>query len=58
MANLPDGISSLGPIYIPTETKEDYIAACDAEGISRTDKMKLDIKKFILKHFPGKDVKV
>jgi hypothetical protein len=58
MSNLPEGTGSLGPIYIPTETKELFVKACEKEQVSKTNKLKGFVKDFILKHFPDTDVKV
>ena len=52
MANLPEGVSTLGPVYLPSITKEFYIKACQQDGILMSDGVKQDVIKRIKKHFP------
>jgi len=53
MANLPEGISTLGPVYLPTKTKDLYVKACEQDGILMSDGVKKDVIARIQKHFPG-----
>jgi hypothetical protein len=40
MSTLPPGYASVGPIYIPVEDKEKFVAACKAEGKTMEVKLK------------------
>lgn len=52
MANLPDGISTLGPVYIPTKVKTAYVKACNDEGILMSDGIKEDVMARIKRNDP------
>ena len=52
MANLPDGVSSLGPFYLPTATKEKYRDACKEKKVTMEAQSKDDVTKFIKSVFP------
>jgi hypothetical protein len=58
MANLPEGISTLGPVYLPTPTKELYIKCGDIEGKQISTMIKESVIEKIKKHFPAEEVKI
>jgi len=44
MSTLPPGYASIGPIYIPSEEKEQFINVCKTEGKTMELKLKELIK--------------
>ena len=52
MANLPEGVSSLGPVYLPTDTKEKYRDACKEKKTTMEAQIKGNVHAFIKSVFP------
>jgi len=51
-SNLPPEVSTLGPVYLPTKTKDKYRDACAALGVHMEADIKNKVNQTIKQVFP------
>ena len=53
MANLPEGVSTLGPVNLPTKEKQEYVKACKEKGELISDNIKKHVRDEVALYNPG-----